>query len=363
MVSRREFIKYSALAAAGLLLPKNASRLRGSSVMQTSTGQLGRICAGFEGAHFKLKSRPNWNASDTGTLWRDDIITWDKEVVTDSIDVNQYPQRWLQTADGYIFSPYVQKVKEVRNTPLSEIPTDPASGEKGMWIEITVPYVDMVLTRSLESYSYWVKEVVKPRLYYQGIYWAMDVRTNDEGVVQYLVMQKFGSQPDTYWVEASACRPITPEEIAPINPDAADKRIVVNLRYQRLICYEGQREVYFCLISSGGYINERWTTPVGTHTIWRKMVGTHMSQGGVVGEGFDTPGVGWTTLFDNNGAAIHAAYWHNNFGTARSHGCVNVLPDDAKWIFRWTRPAVQYYPGDIIVQGMDQSTKVQVIEN
>ncbi len=38
------------------------------------------------------------------------------------------------------------------------------------------------------------------------------------------------------------------------------------------------------------------------------------------------------------GAAIHGAFWHNDFGVQRSHGCVNVSPEDAKWIYRWTTP-------------------------
>ena len=42
--------------------------------------------------------------------------------------------------------------------------------------------------------------------------------------------------------------------------------------------------------------------------------------------------------FGDNGAAIHGAYWHNNYGTPRSHGCINVTPDAAKWLYRWTAP-------------------------
>jgi hypothetical protein len=59
--------------------------------------------------------------------------------------------------------------------------------------------------------------------------------------------------------------------------------------------------------------------------------------------------------------AIHSTFWHNNFGTARSHGCVNVLPDDAKWVFRWTTPEVTLELGDITV-GMPGGTQVDVKE-
>ncbi len=40
------------------------------------------------------------------------------------------------------------------------------------------------------------------------------------------------------------------------------------------------------------------------------------------------------------GYAIHAAYWHDVFGKARSHGCVNLAPIDAHRVFGWTDPPV-----------------------
>jgi len=133
------------------------------------------------------------------------------------------------------------------------------------------------------------------------------------------------------------------------------------LLYQTLHCYVGNEEVYFAKVTTGGIGEEgKWLTPLGTHTIWRKMVSTHMSAGGAVGN-YDISGVPWTTLFDNNGAAVHSTYWHNYYGTARSHGCVNAKPEDAKWVWRWTRPYVDYYPGELTVQGLDQSTRVEVI--
>jgi lipoprotein-anchoring transpeptidase ErfK/SrfK len=84
--------------------------------------------------------------------------------------------------------------------------------------------------------------------------------------------------------------------------------------------------------------------------------------GGTTGAGFDTPGIGWTNLFSSDGAAIHSTFWHNDFGNKKSHGCVNALPEDAHWIFRWTSPAVNYNPGDVVVQGMNVSTRIHVVD-
>jgi lipoprotein-anchoring transpeptidase ErfK/SrfK len=53
---------------------------------------------------------------------------------------------------------------------------------------------------------------------------------------------------------------------------------------------------------------------------------------------YTLPGVPWTVFFHNSGVAFHGAYWHNNFGVPMSHGCVNMRPADAKWLFRWTTP-------------------------
>ena len=73
--------------------------------------------------------------------------------------------------------------------------------------------------------------------------------------------------------------------------------------------------------------------------------------------------IGCSTPWIAHGQAIHAVYWHNNFGIALSHGCVNCLPDDAKWIWRWTNPVVGYYPGELTVTNASNSTYVQVIES
>ena len=99
---------------------------------------------------------------------------------------------------------------------------------------------------------------------------------------------------------------------------------------------------------------------MGEFPIWQKNISTHMA-GGVSGAGFDTAGIGWTNLFSSDGAAVHSTFWHNDFGLARTHGCVNCTPEDAKWVFRWTIPAVEFTPGGLITQGMNSSTHVVIM--
>lgn len=369
--TRREFFKRSALAFGGLAISgrKPAKFISRMGVLQEGEPltpdfpvnvPLGRMCVGEPGTRVDILSEPFTNAPKVGSAWYDDVFEWKQEVIAKQIDNLRINQRWVETPDGYIYADYLQKVMYIPQEPLTQLPVS-AAGERGMWVEVVAPYAGMIFDSPPSQF--WIREAVRPRIYYSQVFWAFDVRYDPvTGKTQYCLRQLFGAHNDTYWVEADVCRQITPEEIAPIHPDVTDKYVVVNLNYQTLTCFEGDREVYFATVTTGGYDyeNEKWLTPPGVHTIWRKLISTHMSAGGAVGN-YDIAGVGWTTLFDNNGAAIHSTFWHNYYGTTRSHGCVNARPEDAKWVWRWTNPAVPYYPGELTIQGLNQSTKVDVV--
>jgi len=53
------------------------------------------------------------------------------------------------------------------------------------------------------------------------------------------------------------------------------------------------------------------------------------------GNEFDLPGVPWVCYISWTGVSFHGTYWHNNYGTPQSHGCINLTPEAAKWIYRW----------------------------
>jgi hypothetical protein len=254
----------------------------------------------------------------------------------------------------------------VRNLPNPTIPNlHPGSLGEGMWAEITVPYVDVSLANP-PARSPWLKNTDQPRLYYSQVFWIDQIRTNAQGQAEYRVNERFG-YGDLLWGAAEAFRPLTPEEIAPIHPEVEDKRAVVDVTHQTMSCFEGKDEVYYCRVSTGikndlyGNPTDKWSTPLGTRPIWRKLISVHMT-GGSTGGGYDLPGVNWTSLFEGNGVAIHSTYWHNNFGEVMSHGCVNASPEDAKWVFRWTQPAIPLDPGDATIP-WPGGTKVEVIES
>ncbi len=100
--------------------------------------------------------------------------------------------------------------------------------------------------------------------------------------------------------------------------------INVDLGEQRITAYEGSTPVRSYVVSTG-----TWRTPTvtGQFRIYVKLRSTPMS-----GPGYYLPGVPYTMYF-YQGYAIHGTYWHNNFGTPMSHGCVNLRTDDASWMF------------------------------
>jgi lipoprotein-anchoring transpeptidase ErfK/SrfK len=57
---------------------------------------------------------------------------------------------------------------------------------------------------------------------------------------------------------------------------------------------------------------------------------------------YELPGVPWVSFFDVNGVAFHGTYWHDNFGYKMSHGCVNMLMEEAKWLYRWVLPDTEF---------------------
>lgn len=358
-LSRRDFLKASAAMAAGfgIHLLHEPKLVRAQN--DVPTGKIGRVAAGGDGARFDLKLKPDQYSNSVGQVFHDDLIPWYREVAASGYDLNSVNQRWIETDGGYLYAGYVQPVKNNLNTPITDIPKYGAT--PGMWVEITVPLVDLVLDGP--PGSYWLKHTYYPRAYFGQVFWADTIKQMDNGQYAYRMTQRVGCQEEYYYAPAEACRVITPDEIAPINPEVTDKKVVVNLKHQTLSCLEDGKEVFFARVSTGPKLEKGWSTTPGDHPIWRKCVSIHMSANGATGEAFDTPGIGWTTLFTTNGAAIHSVYWHNEFGFARSHGCVNCLPEDAKFVWRWTTPDVQYDPGDLIWNDWQSgSSRIVVVE-
>lgn len=358
-LSRRQFLQVGGLTLGALVL---GAWIKPFSVTEwheyPPDQKLGRVLA----PKVEVKARPSDESPTVTVRYEDEVVVWWREVSGTRRLWNS--QRYVETPQGYLYAPNLQPVWNRPNIPLRSLPT---TGESpGMWVEVSVPYVDLILANP-PGRAPWLGYTPKPRLYYSQIMWVDQIRQDEQGQVWYRLSDRYGGFGDFFWGAAEGLRPIQAEELSAIHPQVENKLVRVDLAHQTLACFEGKDEVYFCRVSTGPKLTSsakpggEWATPLGRHTIWRKLLAVHMT-GGTSGGGYDLAGIGWTTLFAGKGMAIHSTFWHNNFGVPLSHGCVNCTPQDAQWVFRWTAPPVPFPQGDITVSGMESSTKVWVVE-
>jgi lipoprotein-anchoring transpeptidase ErfK/SrfK len=126
----------------------------------------------------------------------------------------------------------------------------------------------------------------------------------------------------TYYSEVSGAKLLKTKDL---------KWIVVDLSRQKTFCKIGKKTKRTFVISSG---KARTPTVKGTFYIYRKLTIRTMVgyENGV--KIYTQPNVRWVSYF-TGGYALHATYWHNNFGHPMSHGCVNMRTKDAKWLYKW----------------------------
>lgn len=130
-------------------------------------------------------------------------------------------------------------------------------------------------------------------------------------------------------------------EAAPEAP-AWGRAVVVSLTQQALWAYEDGQVVRSTFVSTG---TERTPTPAGYFTVINKIPMQDM-EGTINGESYFVADVPNVMYFDNEGNALHGTYWHSNFGSPMSHGCVNLPLDVAEWMYDWAPMgmAVQVLP-------------------
>jgi lipoprotein-anchoring transpeptidase ErfK/SrfK len=122
----------------------------------------------------------------------------------------------------------------------------------------------------------------------------------------------------------------------PSSVPANGKWIHVDLSEQTLVAYEGDKPVYATLISSG---KEGYEPPTGLFEVQQKYISTTMNATDPIDGFYEVEEVPWT-LYYHGGYALHGAYWHTDFGKVRSHGCTNIAPVDARWLYYWSEPEV-----------------------
>src|SRR6266540_4096095 len=322
-ISRREFLKVTASGFARLGVSPFLSTLG-----TFSDSQQVRVASKSVSVYRAPKDQ-----SQVIRQWlRDELVNIYEAV--DAGDLNYNPI-WYRVWGGYMHRGRLQKVKVLYNEPLTSIP----QGTRQL-AELTVPYAQAM--RFTKTYG-WQPNL---RLYYGSVHWIAGIDEGPDGEAWYRVFDELVGFP--YHVPAIHLRPIPFDEWSPITSDipSEDKRIEVNLTTQVLTAFERDKVMLKTNISSGITTvrsNPKalsTKTPSGEFRILSKYPSKHMGNGNLFAgpEDYELPGVPWTCFFHEAGYAFHGTYWHDNFGTPMSRGCINMRIDDAKWFFRWVRP-------------------------
>ncbi len=327
MTSRRTILKsigLIGLAAAGggkLTLPRalaqeaDAPRWHGEP--------LARIAQAWQNA----RAEPTTDADVVAELRRDDLVRVRRALKGQQVFWNA--DTWLETDKGYLYASLVQPLRfHLPQPPVAEL------GE-GRWAELIVPYSD-----SYDSTDVADPEAGKGRVYYGSAYRVVGLETGTDGRSYYRIKEQY----QTIYIAATHLRLMTDAELAPLSHEvpAEEKKLVIDLPTQTITAYEYGEAVWSHLVSSG---IEGYSTPEGTHFVWDKRISERMvaSTASDDPDFYNLPGVPFVCYFTGEWVATHGTYWHNDYGRPRSHGCVNLPPDAARWVWRWTTP---HYPLD-----------------
>jgi hypothetical protein len=320
-VHRRDFLRLAALSAASVAfrpIPPNPSQ-----------GQLGlaRVATTWIG----LYREPSFRSERLDRLQRDQLLTLLSQEASDEGPAHN--PVWFRLSDGYAHSGHLQRVQWLPQMPEASVPPE------GALFEVSVPY----------SRSHRLPDPASDplyRLYYQSTHWVEAVVQGSDGGVWYRIIDDILRV--RYFVRAEHLRRVAAHELSPLSPEvpARQKRIEVSLAGQEVRAYEGKRLVMRTRISSGlpdprpKENGVPTITPDGVFHVSTKTPMRHMGDGHVTAdlEAYELPGVPWVSFFHETGVGFHGTYWHTDFGIPHSHGCINMRPEEAKWLYRWTLP-------------------------
>lgn len=326
--SRRRFIKTSVagFVAAAAIGRRSAYGQASEPDIQPTRRPLGRAISGG----LAVRERPSIKGTLIRRLQANDVVKVLGQVVGDG--PTDYNPIWYRIPDGYVHSGYLQPAENTLNE------VDRAVALGGQWGEVTVPF-SVARERAEDTSGEFA------RYYYGCVIRVNDVIADAGGIPWYRISE--GDDNSTSYIRAEHVHPITPDEISPLSPNVPRdaKRIEVDLKHQKMTAFEFDRPVFSARVATGAILTLSdgsvldGRTPAGEYNVFLKIAGQRMN-GGRAGDAgyYNLRGVGWVSYFVGSGIAFHGTYWHNDYGRPRSRGCVNMLPEDAKWVFRWTRP-------------------------
>jgi len=161
------------------------------------------------------------------------------------------------------------------------------------------------------------------------------------------------------WIRA---RDIAVPSLAP-RPGVVGPRerwLDIDLASQTLVAYEGDEPRFATLVATGiGGPGSPLATPMGLFRIRSKHAMVRMDNlehTGVVPYAYDVP----LAQYFADGKALHAAPWHDQLGGPHSHGCVNLSPEDARWLFAFTAPSMAPGATEVAATATSPGTVVRV---
>lgn len=338
-LTRREFLK---LASAGTL----AFALKDLRVDRAPAAAAAFKQGRITWSGIPLYDAPTFNANKIHNFGADQVIEI-TSVDENGEQGNPYNSAWYQVnGEGYTYSGWIQPVETIYQKPKFDIPKE---GQVG---EIKVPFS---VTRK-EPYVYADNGY---RVYYGTTHWVTKVVvTKDEKSIWYQIYDFYLKK--YFYVASHDMRLIPNDELTLLSPEVpeGDKKIVVDLSTQLVTAFEGEKLVFSQRCSSGVKGTD---TPKGEFRTYHKGPSVHMTNEGDAVENesvYSLPGVPWCSFFTGAGNAFHGTFWHNDYGRPRSHGCVNLPSDAAKFIYRWTTPNVP--PDSDYIHLPGEGTKVQI---
>ncbi len=162
------------------------------------------------------------------------------------------------------------------------------------------------------------------------------------GTTQEIAGTKYLESTEGFWVK-SAAGATTETGKRPEEVGESERWVDVNLTTKTLVLFEGDKPIYASLVSTGKRSRNKkkdHATPVGSFRVREKHVAVTMDGDGASGDlPYSIEDVPYVAYFKGS-YALHAAFWHSNFGREMSHGCVNLAPKDAKVVFDFVDPQV-----------------------
>jgi hypothetical protein len=143
-----------------------------------------------------------------------------------------------------------------------------------------------------------------------------------------------------------------------------ERWVEIDLSEQKLSAWEGDRLYLETAVSTG---LPWWPTPTGEFRIWIKLRATKM-EGGSGKYYYYLPNVPYVMFFGNSeipgwrGFGLHGTYWHDDFGTQRSHGCVNLPTEVAEQLYYWTSPVMPEGKSTVWSSEENKGTRVVIHE-